>query len=137
MPSRVETIMEALRGLFAATTGAEVVRNEGQEVRVPGGGLIVLRDGEPGDPEVSMCPLTYHYERLAMAEVIAPPGDDTDAITVAMGAAILSDRTLGGLVDWTEAQAAETGDIDTDGGTTLRVAMVPIRLHYATHDPLA
>lgn len=137
MPSRVETILDALRDLLEVATGAEVVRNEGQEIRVGAAGFINLRDGEPGDPEVSMCPLTYHYERVAMAEVIAPADGDTDPLTVAMGTAIVANRTLGGLVDWMEAQAAETGDLDTDGGTTLRVAMVPIRLHYATHDPLA
>lgn len=137
MPSRVETILEALRATLAAATGAEVVRNEAQEVRVTAPGFINLQDGEPGDPEMSFGPLTYHYERVAVAEVIAPLGYDTDPLTIAMGAAIVADRTLGGLVDWVEAQAAETGDLDTDGGVTLRVAMVPIRLHYATTDPLA
>jgi len=137
MPSRVETIMEALRAAIADATPAEVVRNEAQEIRVEVHGFINLRDGEPGDPEVSFSPLLYHYERVAMAEVIAPIDGDTDAITVAIGAAIVANRTLGGLVDWVEAQAAETGDIETQEGPTFQVAMVPIRLHYATSDPLA
>lgn len=137
MPSRVETIMEALKNLLAQAVPAEVVRNEVQEIRVAAGGHINLRDGEAGDPEVTLCPLTYHYERVAMAEVIAGADDDTDALTVAMGTAILADRTLGGLVEWMEAEAPETGDLDAEGGVTLRTAIVPIHLHYSTPDPLA
>jgi hypothetical protein len=47
-----------------------VKRNLAKAERLPPGGLAVIRDGDPGEPEVSLSPLSYlysHRERRAVA----------------------------------------------------------------------
>lgn len=142
MPSTFEAIMDALQAGLAGAA-AEVKRNEVLPTRIRAGGLIILRDGDPGEPEVSMSPLRYHYEHRAAAELYAEGGVGLDrdgafdALKLALGAALAADRTLGGTCEWIEAEAPETEDLATEGGSTVKAALVPLRIHYSTHDPLA
>ena len=81
--------------------------------RRPAEGLLILRDGEPGEPEVTLStPLAYHYQHRAEIEAVVQ-GDDRDAafdtLCASIGAALAADRTLGGLCDWVEAGAAPRG----------------------------
>ena len=53
-----------------------------------------------------------------------------------IGTALSAERTLGGLCDWVEAEAPRPVDFAVDGAATLKAAVIPIVLHYATADPL-
>ena len=59
-----------------------------------------------------------------------------DALLMEIGSALAADRTLGGLVDWTEWSAPQTRDLAIDGAAGLKGAMVTVTLHYASSDPL-
>lgn len=52
-----ETILVALHMRLLALP-ATVLRGEVLPERVPPPGLVILRDGEPGEPEVTLLPLT-------------------------------------------------------------------------------
>jgi len=39
-----------------------VLRGEVLPERIPPGGLMILRDGNPGEPGVTLSPLMYHYQ---------------------------------------------------------------------------
>ncbi len=53
MPSRREAVLDAIKTLVAsALPAAEVKRNLDKPERIPPGGLVILRDGDPGEPEV-------------------------------------------------------------------------------------
>ena len=75
-----------------------------------------LRDGDPGQPEVVLSPLTYHWRHAAEIEVYiqgAPAGErDTavDDLLVAIGGAIVADPTLGGAVDHVETGPPDLSD---------------------------
>jgi len=69
MPSTRETILAALHARLS-TLPATVLRSEVLPERVPTGGLVILRDGDPGKPEVTLLPLRYHYEHRAELEVV-------------------------------------------------------------------
>ena len=87
---------------------ATALRGEVLPERVPASGLLILRDGEPGEPEVTLSPLRHHYQHRAEIEAVVQGTDrDTafDTLTASIGAAIAADRTLGGLCDWVEAEA--------------------------------
>ena len=56
MPSTRETILAALTAQLAARAGAEVRRNATLPERVPAEGLVILRDGNPGEPDVTLSP---------------------------------------------------------------------------------
>ncbi|MBW6496492.1 MAG: hypothetical protein K0B16_18440, partial [Burkholderiaceae bacterium] len=60
MPTPRETILAALYARLSALP-ATALRGEVLPERVPAAGLLILRDGEPGAPEVTLSPLRYHY----------------------------------------------------------------------------
>ena len=107
--------------------------------RVPAEGLLILRDGEPGEPEVTLSPLRYHYQHWAEIEaVVQGASRDTafDALCASIGRVLTADRTLGGLCDWVEAEAPQPVDLPVDGAASLKAAVIPIILHYSTADTL-
>jgi hypothetical protein len=138
MASTRETILSALHTLLQ-TQPAPVLRGEVLPERVPAAGLLILRDGDPGEPEVTLSPLAYHYQHRAEIEaVVQGTGRDAafDALAASVGIALSADRTLGGLCDWVEAEAPQPVDLPVDGAATLKAAVIPIVLHYASADPL-
>ena len=139
MPSKRETILAALHARLQ-TLAAPVLRGDVLPERIPATGLIILRDGKPGEPEVTLSPLTYFYEHRAELEVVIQAGTGRDALFDALaesiGAVLAADRTLGGLCDWLEAEAPEAIDLPIDGAAALKAAVIIVVLHYATPDPL-
>ena len=72
MASKRETVLAAVKALVAAALpGAEVKRNLAKAERIPPGGLVVIRDGDPGEPEVCLSPLTYLYSHRVPLEIAA------------------------------------------------------------------
>ena len=140
MPSKRETILGALHARLQ-TLATPVIRGEVLPERIPATGLIILRDGKPGDPEVTLSPLTYFYEHRAELEVVIQAGSGRDvlfdALTASIGAALATDRSLGGLCDWVEAEAPEPVDLPIEGAAALKAAVIIVVLHYASPDPLS
>ena len=139
MTSKRELVLSALYTRLQ-TLAAPVLRGDVLPERIPATGLIILRDGKPGDPEVTLSPLTYFYEHRAELEVViqAGTGRDSlfDALAADIGMALAADRTLGGLCDWVEAEAPEPVDLPIEGSAALKAAAIIVVLHYATSDPL-
>src|SRR5690606_23277696 len=69
MPTTRETILAALHARLSALP-ATALRGEMLPERVPAEGLLILRDGEPGEPEVTLSPLRYHYQHRAEIEAV-------------------------------------------------------------------
>lgn len=138
MPTTFETILSALYTRLAALP-ATTRRGEVLPERVPASGLLILRDGEPGEPEVTLSPLRYHYQHRAEIEAVVQ-GTNRDAafdsLCASIGGALAADRTLGGLCDWVEAEAPQPVDLPVDGAASLKAAVIPVILHYSTTDPL-
>lgn len=139
MPTLRETVLAALHARLAALP-ATALRGEVLPERVPPAGLLILRDGDPGEPEVTLSPLTYHYQHRAEIEAVvqgAARDAAFDALCAGVGAALAADRTLGGLCDWVEAEAPRPVDLAVEGAAGLKAAVIAVVLHYATDDPLA
>jgi hypothetical protein len=139
MPSKRETVLAAMH-VRLQSLAAPVLRGEGLPERIPASGLIILRDGKPGEPEVTLSPLTYFYEHRAELEVVIQAGAERDALfdalTASIGEVLAADRTLGGLCDWIEAEAPEPVDLPVEGAAALKAAVMTVVLHYASPDPL-
>lgn len=134
MSKREDVLSALLAALPAGTLRGEVVPE-----RVPTGGLLILRDGEPGEPEVTFSPLRYHYRHRAEIEAVvqgAARNAAFDTLLTSIGVAIVADRTLGGLCDWVEAEAPRPVDLAVEGAASLKAAVIGIILHYSTTDPL-
>ena len=138
MPTPRETILAALHARLSALA-AKALRGDVLPERVPADGLLILRDGEPGEPEVTLSPPAYHYEHRAEIEAVVQ-GDDRDELfdnlCASVGTALATDRTLGGLCDWVEAEAPRPVDLPVEGAASLKAAVILVVLHYSTADPL-
>lgn len=138
MSTTRETILAALHVLLQ-TLPVTALRGEVLPERVPTDGLLILRDGEPAEPEVTLSPLRYHYEHRAEIEAVVQ-GVERDAafdtLCSGIGAILASDRTLGGLCDWVEAEAPQPVDLPVEGAASLKAAVISVSLFYATSDPL-
>jgi hypothetical protein len=138
MPTARETILSALHARLQSQP-APVLRGEVLPERLPPTGLLILRDGDPGEPAVTLSPLRYHYQHHAEIEAVVQ-GNNRDAafdtLTASIGAALAADRTLGGLCDWVEAEAPRPVDLPVEGAASLKAAVISVVLHYSTADPL-
>lgn len=135
-----ETIFTALHARLVPLT-ALVLRDEVLPERIPTAGLIILRDGQPGEPEVTLSPLRYHYQHRAELEIVVQAGTGRasafDTLIAAIGTAVEADRTLGGLCDWVEPEAPASVDLPIEGAAALKAAVITVVLHYTTTGPLA
>src|SRR5918995_3354632 len=103
-PSRAEQVLEAFKALLETVPDALVERNSVLPEKIPDGGLIVLRDGDPGEPEQALGGFgSTYYQHAVEIEVYLEEGDAAvrdaafDELLQQIGAALDSDPTLGGL----------------------------------------
>ncbi len=142
MPTPRETILQALLAALQSVPAATVLRGAILPERIPAGGLLILRDGDPGTPDVTLSPLQYHFEHRAEVEVIvqgktrAERDVAFDVLLAELASATTADRTLGGLCDWVEAEAPQPVDLPVEGAEALKAAIVPVILTYTMADPL-
>jgi hypothetical protein len=143
MASTRETVLQALYEVISAGLSAvpavRVLRAEPLPVTIPADGLVIVRDGAPGEAEATMSPLRWHYQHRAEIEVLVQADSRAevfDAICTRIGAALAAHRTLGGRCDWSEPEAPQPSDLPVDGAETIRAAVIAVVLHYSTADPL-
>lgn len=136
-----ETILQALLAALstAAPAGAAVHRNVAVSLDVPPAGVLILRDGDAGDPEVLLSPLTFLFDHAAEIDVITE-GDDRDSrfdvLVTAVSGVLQADPTLGGLCDWAEARAPVPVDLAAAGTESFKAATLVVVLSYATTSPV-
>ena len=142
MTTKREEVLTALHSLLQGMGGGVVVRrNEILPEKIPAGGLVILRDGTPGEAEVTLSPLRYHWQHRAEVEVFVRGPSNLelafDILVERVGTAVAANRTLGGLCDWIEADAPEPADLAVEGAASIKAAVLILTLHYTSVDPLA
>lgn len=139
MATRLEAILTALQARIALA-GVQVLRNVRLPEDVGPGGFLNLHDGNPGEAEATLSPLTWHYQHRAELDIFVQPDDDMDAAFASLvqdiGVALAGDRTLGGLCDWVEPEPPQLADIAETGALPMKAGTIVIVLHYGTTDPL-
>lgn len=138
---------QVIAALFAALKdglpGVTVERNSALPERIPAGGLVIVRDGEPGEPDFIFSPPTYFYEHRAEVDVIVDGANSAardaafDSIKTAVAAVLALDRTLGGLVDYALGENPAPLEIEEPGAESLKAAAIMVVLPYDTSDPLS
>ena len=137
-----ESILQALFALLQSITDVTVLRNEALPEKIPDGGLIILRDVDPGEPETLLSPLSYYWQHRALVEAVVQKGDQAardlalDTLYRKIALAIASDRTLGGLCDRITPQAPDSNVLAVEGSSQIKGAIIPIEFIYVTTDPL-
>ena len=139
MASRREQILQALLTQLQTVALVKVERNRMRPERVPPEGLLILRDGELGEPEVLLSPLLYVWTHVARLEIYSSSGDldgHMDALLVSVGAALSANPTLGSLIDLMDIGPPDFDGAAPEGGPDIKAAIVPVRLTYETTHPL-
>ncbi|MFN3077505.1 MAG: acyl-CoA transferase [Alphaproteobacteria bacterium] len=137
MATKRERVLSAFFSRLGSIPDAAVVRNEALPVRIPDGGLVVMRDGDAGQPDITLNPRAEYYAHRIMIEVITI-GDATalDTLLIALGNALAGDETLGGLAEMLTILAPEVGMTPVENAATLRHATVPVVVEYQVTGPL-
>lgn len=138
MTSRREQVLVALFARLTALPGPTVKRNEVLPEKVPPAGLVILRDGDPGEPDVILSPLTCLWQHPVPVEVIVQHGDAaerdrrSDALVETVTATLGTDRTLGGLADWLQVSPPAIDLLPVEGAAAIKAATLTVTVHYAT-----
>lgn len=136
----------AIGALFAVlgqlSLGATVRRNAALPERVSDQAMAILRDGEMGEPEVSLSPLTYHWQHQVAIELFVADPDAAvrdarmDGLLVELATLIDVDRTLGGQVEYAEIGPPKFDELAPDGASGIKACLLPVVLHYSSPGPL-
>ena len=142
MASRREEVIAALETLVTqALPLAEVKRDAPWPKRAEPGGMVIIYDGDPGDPEITLGLLQYTYNHSIRLEVFSPAGAADrhallDDMLQTLGLALEADRSLGGLTEWLEPSAAAPDDVAAENADPLRAAVIDVTAVYSTTSPL-
>lgn len=140
MATRLQ-VLAAVKALVQAAVPAADVRgmstDEAKPVEVGPDGMVIVRSGDPGQPDIDLSPPAYNYDHTIPIELGAYSKDVLIAMIVAIGASILADRHLGGLCTWLDAEAPTDGESDSSGASPMGWAEFPIIASYTTSNPLA
>ena len=140
--SKQEQVLNALFARLSALPDVEVKRNAVLPVKIPDNGLVVLRDGDIGEPEILLSPACYVFHHKAEIEVLIQQVEDSDndakldSILEAIVLILKVDVTLSGLIDYMHADLPEFIEQPVDGGLTIKGAVVPIVLEYVSDSNL-
>ena len=140
--SRREAILGALFQTLDTALAANVRRNEVLPEKVPASGLVILRDGDPGEPDVTLNPRTEFYAHRVEIEVFVsrdPAGGGEaalDALLGAIGMALRIDPSLGGLAENLTPSAPEIGALAVEGAAPILTARLIVTVEYLVSDPL-
>lgn len=142
MPSSREQAVKAVHDTLAAALTAHVERNAALPEKVPDAGLVIVRDGDPGEPDVSLNPRSEYYTHAVEIEAyVRQPKTGTaeaklDALLAAIGNALLADPTLGGVVENLALGAPEIEALGIEGAPPLLAARLSVFVEYLVTDPL-
>jgi hypothetical protein len=143
--SKAEQVLEALRAVLETVPGASVERNSVLPEKVPDGGLIILRDGDPGEPEQALGGFgSTYYQHAVDIEVYVEEGDAAirdaafDSLLQQIGDALESDPTpLGGLAFGLTYGRPEPAIEAIAGAPAIKSATLTVTVDYETDAPLA
>jgi hypothetical protein len=142
--SKAEQMLEALKALLETVPGAVVERNSVLPEKVPAGGLIILRDGDPGEPEQALGGFgNAYYQHAVEIEVYVEEGDAAardaafDALLQQIGAALEADPTLGRLAYGLTYGRPEASIEAVTGAPAIKSGTLIVTVDYETTAPLA
>ena len=142
--SKAEQVLDALKALLQTVPSATIERNSVLPEKIPDGGLIILRDGDPGEPEQALGGFgSAYYQHAVEIEVYVEEGDAAardaafDALLQQIGTALEADPTLGGLVFGLTYGRPEPSIEAVAGAPALKTATLTVTVDYETSAPLS
>jgi hypothetical protein len=142
--SKAEQVLEALKALLETLPDAVVGRNSVLPEKIPDGGLVILRDGDPGEPEQALGGFgSTYYQHTVEVEVYVEEGDAAardatfDALLQQIGVALETDPTLGGLAFGVTYGRPEPSIEPITGAPAIKGATLSVTVDYESDAPLS
>jgi hypothetical protein len=136
-------VLEALKTLLETVPDAVVERNSMLPEKIPDGGLVILRDGDPGEPEQALGGFgNAYYQHAVEIEVYVEEGDAAardagfDALLQEVGTALETDPTLGGIAFGLTYGRPEPSIEAVAGPLAIKSATLVVTVDYETDAPL-
>lgn len=143
MQSQAEKILDKLKTLIDAATTAKIERNSAVPERIPPTGLVIIRDGNPGEPEYVLGGFaTAYYSHNIEIEIYiqeaVPAQRDRkfDELMQVIGAVFESHPTLDGLVAGLTYARPDAMTQPVDGGPAIKNGIILLLAEYETQTPL-
>jgi hypothetical protein len=142
--SKAERVLDALKALLETLPNASVDRNGVLPEKIPAGGLIILRDGDPGEPEQALGGFgSAYYQHAVEIEVYVEEGDAAardaafDDLLQEIGVALEADSTLGGLAFGVTYGRPEPAIEAVAGAPAIKSATLSVTVDYESDAPLS
>ena len=142
--SKAEQILDALKALLETLPGAMIERNSVLPEKIPDGGLIILRDGDPGEPEQALGGFgSTYYQHTVEIEVYLEDGDAAardaafDDLLQQIGTALEAESTLGGLAFGLTYGRPEASIEAIAGAPAIKSATLSVTVDYESDAPLS
>lgn len=142
MSQRENAIGAVFAVLGQLSLGTTVKRNAALPERIADHAMAILRDGEMGEPEVSLSPLTYHWQHQVAIELFVADPDASardarmDGLLTELASLIEADRTLSGVIEYAEIGPPKFDELAPDGTSGIKACLLPVVLHYSSPGPL-
>jgi len=141
--SKAEQVLNALKALLQTMPDASVERNSVLPEKIPDGGLVILRDGDPGEPEQTLGGFgSTYYQHAVEIEVYVEEGDAAardsafDDLMQQIGAALEEDPTLGGFAFGMIYGRPEAAIEAIAGAPAIKSGTLNVTVEYETETPL-
>ena len=125
------------------TLGSTLVkRNSALPERLSDHAMAILRDGEMGEPELTLSPVMYHWQHETLVELFVADPDAArrdarmDALLVQLDELLAANPGLGGAVDFCVAGTPKFEELFVEGAAGIKSYVVPIVLHYSSASAL-
>ena len=142
--SKPEQVLGAPKALLETVPDAVVERNSVLPEKVPAGGLIILRDGDPGEPEQALGGFgNVYYQHAVEVEVYVEEGDAAardaafDDLLQQIGAVLEADLTLGDLAFGLTYGRPEAAIEAIAGAPAIKSATLTVTVDYESDAPLS
>src|SRR5918996_3441212 len=142
--SKAEQVLGALKALLETVPDAVVERNSVLPEKVPASGLIILRDGDPGETEQALGGFgSVYYQHAVEIEIYIEEGDAAargvafDDLLQQIGVALEADPTLGGVAFGLTYGRPESAIEAVAGAPAIKTATLSVTIDYETSAPLS
>jgi hypothetical protein len=146
--SKADDIVAAITGLLAghaALAAAQVEQNSALPEEVPAGGLVIVRDGDPGEPDLVLGGFreTFYESNSISIELFFMSADQASrdagfsGLAAGIGSALESDLTLGGLVETMDYGAPAPQTDPVFGAADIKEGVITVSAPFFAATPLA
>lgn len=137
-----EQVLNALFEKLKQIEGIKVLKNEPLPQTIPENGIVFLRDGNLGEPEVLLSLQMFVFKHRAEVEIIVQAKDAKkrdsllDDLITKVCDLLKNNPYLDGNVDYALAEQPEFILEAPEGAVPIKAAIIPIILEYATTSSL-